>query len=169
MRLLLSDPQSWLKQDAVEALLLFCMGMIWTWSEQMNHLAAATLFLRRADAIRQAWVITGIKIFHLKEWKPKSIENLFLFFAWVVAPYLAIKVLFILYFLSDPESESIRSLESESKQPHHDSAPLVLSSDARLSSSFTIWEWTFMNNDYANFSLYFSPFQSFLIQNNVLQ
>ena len=43
--------------------------------------------------------------------------------------HLSIKVLFILYFISDPEFESelelelelIRSLESE--QPHHDSAP----------------------------------------------
>ena len=41
------------------------------------------------------------------------------------------KVLSILYFVSDPESESelesglIMSPESESEQPHHDSAPLV--------------------------------------------
>ena len=44
---------------------------------------------------------------------------------------MTIKVLFILYFVSDPESESIRSpeseLESESEQSHHDSAPLILS------------------------------------------
>ena len=37
-----------------------------------------------------------------------------------------IKVLLILYFVSDPESESesesIRSPESKSEQPHHDSA-----------------------------------------------
>ena len=37
-------------------------------------------------------------------------------------------MLFILYFVSDPESESesesIRSLESESEQSHHDSTPL---------------------------------------------
>ena len=57
------------------------------------------------------------------------------FFAWTAETHLAMKVLFVLYFLSDPESESepeselIRSPtskpESESEQPHHDSAPLV--------------------------------------------
>ena len=42
-----------------------------------------------------------------------------------------IKVLFILHFVSgpesesEPESESIMSPESESEQPHHDSAPLL--------------------------------------------
>ena len=54
---------------------------------------------------------------------------MFLFFAWMAETRSTIKVLLILYFVSDPESESesesIRSPESESKQPHHDSAPLV--------------------------------------------
>ena len=38
-----------------------------------------------------------------------------------------LSVLFMLYFVSDPESESIRSPEpeSESEQPHHDSAPCL--------------------------------------------
>ena len=47
---------------------------------------------------------------------------------------LDIKVLFISYFVSDPdsesesepESESIRSPKSEPEQPHHDSAPLMV-------------------------------------------
>ena len=59
------------------------------------------------------------------------------FFAWTAETRWTIKVLFISYFVSDPESESesepeserIRSPESESKseseQPHHDSAPLI--------------------------------------------
>ena len=58
------------------------------------------------------------------------------FFVWTAETRLTIQVLFILHFVSDPESESepesgsesIRSPESEpeseSKQPHHDSAPL---------------------------------------------
>ena len=62
------------------------------------------------------------------------------FFAWTARTRSAIKVLFVLYFVSDPESESesepesepIRSPESEpepeseSEQPHHDSPPPVL-------------------------------------------
>ena len=58
----------------------------------------------------------------------------FFCFAWTAKIRSTIKVLFILYFVSDPESEwepeseSIRSpeLESESEQPHHDSAPLLV-------------------------------------------
>ena len=68
--------------------------------------------------------------------KPKSIGNvLFLFLAWTAETHSTITVLFILYFVSDPgseselESESIRSPESEpeseSEQPHHDSASLA--------------------------------------------
>ena len=53
------------------------------------------------------------------------------FLAWTAETHSTIKVLLILYFASDPgsepESESIRSAEpeSESEQPHHDSAPLI--------------------------------------------
>ena len=53
------------------------------------------------------------------------------FFAWTAKTRSTIKVLFSLYFVSDPESESepesesIKSPESESEQPHHDSAPLI--------------------------------------------
>ena len=43
---------------------------------------------------------------------------------------LTIKVFFILYFVSDPESESVLVMspesESEPEQPHHDSAPLIV-------------------------------------------
>ena len=52
------------------------------------------------------------------------------FFVWTAETRSTIKVLFSLYFVSDPESESepesesIRSPESESEQRHHDSAPL---------------------------------------------
>ena len=50
------------------------------------------------------------------------------FLAWKAGTRSTIKVLFILYFVLDPasESESIRSpeTESESEQPNHDSAPL---------------------------------------------
>ena len=59
------------------------------------------------------------------------------FFAWTLETRSTIKVLFVLYFVSDPESESesepesepIRSpeSESESEQAHHDSAPLLIS------------------------------------------
>ena len=57
----------------------------------------------------------------------------FLCFAWTAKTRSTIKLLFILYFASGPESEpvseSIRSLESESEseseQPRHDSAPLL--------------------------------------------
>ena len=42
---------------------------------------------------------------------------------------MTIEVLFILYFVSNPESESEPDSESEpeseSEQPHHDSAPLL--------------------------------------------
>ena len=57
----------------------------------------------------------------------------FFFFAWTAETPSTIKVLFVLYFVSVPESESIRSPESEweSKQPHHDSAPLLWSVHAR--------------------------------------
>ena len=60
------------------------------------------------------------------------------FLAWTAETRSTIKVLFILYFVSDPESESepepesesIKSPESEpeseSEQPHHDSAPLPI-------------------------------------------
>ena len=56
------------------------------------------------------------------------------FFAWTAKTRSTIKVLFSLYFVSgpesesEPESESIRSpeSESESEQRHHDSAPLLL-------------------------------------------
>ena len=57
------------------------------------------------------------------------------FSAWTAETSSTIKVLFILYFASDPEleskSESISSAkwESESEQPHHDSAPLLHSPD----------------------------------------
>ena len=55
--------------------------------------------------------------------------------AWTAETRSTIKVSFILYFVSDlesesePESESIRNPESEpeSKQPHHHSAPLIRS------------------------------------------
>ena len=47
------------------------------------------------------------------------------FYAWAADNRWAIKELFMLYFVSDPESESIRSPESEWEQPHRDSAPLV--------------------------------------------
>ena len=51
------------------------------------------------------------------------------FFAWAPKTRSTTKMLFILHFLSDPESESepTRSpeSESESEQPHYDSAPLV--------------------------------------------
>ena len=54
----------------------------------------------------------------------------FFFFAWTAETCSTVKVLFSLYFVSDTESESIRSpeseLESESEQRHHDSAPLLL-------------------------------------------
>ena len=45
------------------------------------------------------------------------------FFAWTAETRSTIKVLFILDFVSDPESESewIRNPESEFEQPHHDS------------------------------------------------
>ena len=50
------------------------------------------------------------------------------FLAWTAETRSTIKMLFALYFVSDPESESIRSpeseSESESEQRHHDSAPL---------------------------------------------
>ena len=56
------------------------------------------------------------------------------FFAWTAETRSTIKVLFILYFLSGPESESESNsnpksepdweAESESEQPHHESAPL---------------------------------------------
>ena len=36
----------WLKQDAIEVMLLLRTNMIWTWSEQINYLAAAVLFGR---------------------------------------------------------------------------------------------------------------------------
>ena len=57
----------------------------------------------------------------------------FFFFAWTAETRSATEVLFILYFVSDPESgsepesESISNpeSESESEQPHHDSAPPV--------------------------------------------
>ena len=83
---------------------------------------------------------TGIKIFRPKERKPKSIGNVtFLLFRLDGEARSTIKLLFILYFVSGPgsesesksvpESESIRSpkseSESESEQPHHDSAPLA--------------------------------------------
>ena len=49
-------------------------------------------------------------------------------FAWTTEILSTIKVLFISYFVSNPESEpepeSITSPEPESEQPHHDSAPL---------------------------------------------
>ena len=55
------------------------------------------------------------------------------FFAWTAGTRPIIEVLFVLYFVSnqesesEPEPESIRSPESEpeSEQPYHDSAPLV--------------------------------------------
>ena len=56
----------------------------------------------------------------------------FFFVAWTAETHSTIKVLFILYFVSDPESESksesIRSQESESEseQPHHNPAPLTI-------------------------------------------
>ena len=67
--------------------------------------------------------------------KAKSNRKWHVFFlAWTAETHSTIKVLFILYFVSHPESESesewesesIRSTESqsESEQPHHDSAPL---------------------------------------------
>ena len=55
------------------------LNMIWTneWSVSRNSFVCVW---GGADAIRQAWVITGISIFRLKEWKPKSIGNItFLF------------------------------------------------------------------------------------------
>ena len=60
-----------------------------------------------------------------------------LFFAWTAETRSTTEVLFILYFVSDPESESESEPESESiirpvsepesvsEQPHHDSAPLL--------------------------------------------
>ena len=65
--------------------------------------------------------------------KAKVNRKCHVFYAWKAETRLTIKVLFILYFVSDPESESepesesIRSpeSESESEQPHHDSASLV--------------------------------------------
>ena len=56
------------------------------------------------------------------------------FFAWTAETRSTVKMLFILYFASDPESESkpesIRSQESEpeseSEQHHHDSVPFGL-------------------------------------------
>ena len=66
-----------------------------------------------------------------EEMKAKINRKCYVFFlAWAVETRLTIKVLFILYFVSDPELEleSTRSPESEpeseSEQPHHDSAPL---------------------------------------------
>ena len=54
------------------------------------------------------------------------------FLAWTAETSSTIKVFFIVYFVSDPQSEpepaseSIRSPESESEQPPpHDSAPLL--------------------------------------------
>ena len=44
------------------------------------------------------------------------------FFAWAAKTLSTAKMLYILHFPSDPESES----ESESEQPHHDSAPLAV-------------------------------------------
>ena len=46
----------------------------------------------------------------------------FFCFAWTAKTRSTIKVLFMLYLVSGLESES--ELESESQQPHHDSAPL---------------------------------------------
>ena len=60
---------------------------------------------------------------------------MFLVFAWAAKTRSTTKMLFILHFLSDPESEPTRSpesdseSESESEQPHHDSAPLVTVKD----------------------------------------
>ena len=49
------------------------------------------------------------------------------FFAWATKTRSTTKMLFILHFLSEPESKSepTRTPESESEQPHHDSAPLL--------------------------------------------
>ena len=68
--------------------------------------------------------------------KAKVNRRCHVFFAWTAETRSTIKVLFVLYFVSDPESESesepesepIRSpeSESESEQPHHDSSPPVL-------------------------------------------
>ena len=56
-----------------------------------------------------------------------SIGNaMFLFYAWTAVTGSNSDMLFIFYLVSESESEqeSIRSPESESEQPHHDSAPL---------------------------------------------
>ena len=70
--------------------------------------------------------------------------HVFFCFAWTAKTCSTIKVLFILYFVSGPESESesepeLESIrnpesesESESEQPHHDSAPLLVIMDSIL-------------------------------------
>ena len=67
------------------------------------------------------------------------------YFAWMAETRSTVKVLFILYLASDPESElepeseSIRNPESEleSEQPHHDSAPLLRTAYYVLSKSLS--------------------------------
>ena len=60
------------------------------------------------------------------------------FFAWTTETRSTIKVLFISYFVSNPESESESEPESESirspesEQPHHDSAPLAAGAGIKI-------------------------------------
>ena len=62
-------------------------------------------------------------------------SRFFFLFPWTVETRSNIKVLFILYFVSDPESES----ESESEQTYHDSAPLLVTDSAKSEDYDLIW------------------------------